>query len=116
MANPILLVTNNGYGETPVPADAVVKIGDTLNIHDENDGSLRTAYVVAIVPVGTPREFAIADQNGEARPFAITEPRHTETLYILGLDGQQVAVGQSNMKRGLDKAEAAGLNKGETDR
>ncbi len=39
MGNPILFVKDAGFGETPVPADALLKPGDVLNIRDENTGT-----------------------------------------------------------------------------
>lgn len=102
MSNPILLVTNAGHGETPIPADALVKPGDLLAITNENDGSKHDAKIVAVVPI----EYAIADQNGEPRPLAISKTRHRSTIYVIEMDGRQVIVTQEKMVKGLKAAAA----------
>lgn len=112
MANPILLVTNAGTGETPIPADALLKPGDVLNVHNLEDGSQRPATCVAVVPVGVPAEYAIADQTGVARPLMITKPRHRETIYILEWDGRQFQVTQPKISKGINRAEKAGFSNG----
>jgi hypothetical protein len=106
MGNPILLMINAGFGETPLPADALVKPGDELNVHNSNDDSQRPAKIVAVVPVGTPLEYAIADQAlpPQPRPLMCTKPRHRETLYVIEMDGGQVTVLQSKMAKGLQAA------------
>lgn len=63
MSNPILLVRNAGYGETPVPKNALMQPGATMVINDENDGSKSDAVILAVVPRGGCIEYAIADQN-----------------------------------------------------
>lgn len=110
MGNPILFVNNAGHGETPVPANALLKLGDTLNVHNSDAGCQHEATVIAICPVGTPVEYAIADQRGKPRPLMITKPRHRETLYILDVGGQHAHVLHSAIARGLNRAQEAGLN------
>lgn len=110
MSNPILMVVNGGMGETPVPADALLKPGDVLNVHDTNDGSQRPAKVIAVVPVGVSEEIAIADQTGVPRPLMLTKPRHKEPLYVLEWEGKQFRVKHEKVRKGLDRAQAAGLN------
>lgn len=106
---PILLVTNGGYGETPVPADALLQPGDVMTITDENDGTKSDAKVIAVVPVGVEQEIAIADQTGQPRPLMLTVPRHKEPLYVIAWRGQQVVVPHRQIRRGLRKAKEAGL-------
>ncbi|MER9130733.1 hypothetical protein [Mesorhizobium sp. M0768] len=106
----ILLVTNAGHGETMVPSGALLKPGDILNIHNSEDDSQRPAKCVAIAPAGVPVEYAIADQTGTARPLMITKPRHREPLYVLEWEGRQFLVTHAKIRKGLQRAESAGLN------
>ena len=52
MKNPILMVKNAGFGETPIPPDAILQPGDTLVINDANDGSKGDAVILAVVHCG----------------------------------------------------------------
>jgi hypothetical protein len=110
MANPIVFINNAGHGETPIPPEALLKPGDELNVHNSNDGSHRPAKVIAVCPVGTSVEYAIADQTGEARPLMISKPRHRELLYVLEWEGRRFEVLHSKIARGLNRAQEAGLN------
>lgn len=108
--NPILLVTNNGYGVTLVPAEAILKPGDDFVINDKNDGSKTPVKVLAVVPVGTPIDVALADQTGQSRPLMMRKPQHSEILYVVDYKGRQVEIPHSRMTAGLAAANAAGLN------
>lgn len=109
MANPILFVQNAGFGETPVPADAVLQPGATMVINDENDGSKSDAVVLAVVPRGGIIEYAIADQNKQPRPLAVSDNESGETLYVVEHLGRKLYIPQRQMKRGINAAKAAGL-------
>lgn len=104
MNRPVLLVRNAGFGETPVPADALMQPGATLNVIDQNDGSERLAIIRAVVPAGVPQEYAIADQNGLPRPLMISTNKHRGTTYVIETDGRQVLVTQAKMLKGLTAA------------
>lgn len=106
MSNPILIMKHGGHGETPVPADALLQPGDTLQITDENTNTVYDAKCIAVVPAGIHKEIAIADQTGEPRPLMLTKKTYRETSYIIDLPDSRVTVLQSKMLRGLDKAKA----------
>jgi hypothetical protein len=110
MTNPILLVTNAGTGETPVPAGALLKPGDELNIHNSEDSSQRPAKCIAVAPIGVPVEYAIADQSGTVRPLMVTKPRHRELIYVLEWEGRRLLVTHAKIRKGMERAEKAGLN------
>ena len=84
--NPILVVKNAGFGETPVPDNALLKPGQTIEAIDENTLEKKTGVVLAVVPVGTPIEYAMADQADPKQPrplmLAAREP-HDETVYAI---------------------------------
>lgn len=109
MQNPILLVQNAGYGETPVPKNALLQPGATMVINDENDGSKSGAVVLAVVPRGGCIDYAIADQNKQPRPLCVSDNESGQTLYVVEHKGQHIYITQAQMKRGLDAAKAAGL-------
>lgn len=104
MGNPILFVQNAGFGETPVPDDALIQPGTDLNIHDANDGSQKVVRCIAVVPARGCIEYAIADQNKKPRPLMVRDNRKRCTLYVLDFDGREVLVDQKTMARGLKKA------------
>lgn len=108
--NPILMAKNAGFGVTEIPADALLQPGDTLVINDANDGSKSDAFVLAVVPRGGCIEYAIADQNNQPRPLVVSDNDSGETLYVIDHRGRQLYVPHSQMKRGIDAAEAVGLN------
>ena len=109
MPNPILLVQDAGFGETPVPKNALLKPGDTMVINDENDGSKSDAVVLAVVPRGGCIEYAIADQNKMPRPLCVSDNESGQTLYVSEHNGRRLYIPQAQMKRGIDAAKAAGL-------
>ena len=83
--NPVLFVQNAGFGDTPVPADALMQPGQEL-AGKTTDGENYAATVVAVVPVGVPVEYAIADQADpkQPRPLMLHKRKpHRETLYVL---------------------------------
>lgn len=100
--NPILLVINAGSGETPIPSDALVKLGDILDIHDANTGEQKEAIIIAIVPKGTPPDYAIADQAEpkQPRPLMVREG-YGETANIIKMGDEQLTVLQNRMQKGL---------------
>lgn len=112
MSNPILIVKNGGFGETPVPKDAILQPGDDLTVHRECEEDTSTAKIIAVVPVGVSVDIAIADQNGEARPLMLREPTHKETLYVIEADDGRFLVPQSKIAEGLQRASDAGLTEG----
>lgn len=85
--NPILMVTNAGFGETPVPADAFWQPGEEIGTaSDDAPTEGVDAVVIAVVPVGVPVEYAMADQANppQPRPLMLRErKRQKETLYVL---------------------------------
>ena len=107
--NPILIVQHAGFGETPVPDDALLQPGATLVINDANDGSKSDAVVIAVVPARACIEYAIADQNKQPRPLMIRENRSRQTIYVIEHKGQRIEIPQKQMKRGIDAAKEAGL-------
>lgn len=107
--NPILFVQNAGFGETPVPKNALLQPGATLVINDENDGSKSDAVVLAVVPKGGCIEYAIADQNKQPRPLVVSDNNSGETLYVVEHGGRRLYIPQSQMQRGIEAAKAAGL-------
>lgn len=109
-SNPILLVQNAGYGETPVPKNALLRPGATMVINDENDGSKSDAVILAVVPRGGCIEYAIADQNKQPRPLCVSDNESGQTLYVVEHKGRRIYIPQAQMKRGIDAAKAAGLD------
>jgi len=95
--------------ETPVPADALLQPGQVINVQDASGGPDRPGKVLAVVPKGVPVEFAIADQNGQARPSFYTLNRCRSTQYVIEVtnpDGttQQAVIPQRRFKAGLSNA------------
>src|ERR1700752_2035703 len=109
MPRPVLLVKDAGFGETPVPADALLQPGATMVFNDENDGSKSDAVVLAVVPEGGCIEYAIADQNKQPRPLVVSDNHAGETLYVVEHRGRRLYIPHTHMKRGIDAAKAAGL-------
>ena len=71
MGNPILLVNDAGYGDTPPCGIAAYQCGDVVKIR--NTKALRhfprEAIVAAVIPPGFSPDYALADLVGEARPM-----------------------------------------------
>lgn len=118
MGNPILIVKDAGRGVTPVPADALLQPGADLVINQQaDDGTYvkESIKVVAVVPQGVHIDYAIADQTDQPRPLMIREDGENnfgQTIYVLKReDGSEIIVTQATMRRGIDMAEEAGLNK-----
>ena len=85
MGNPVLFIHNAGFGETPVPADALMQPGDPLAGRNTYGGTYE-ARCVAVVPVGVPLEYAMADQATpkQPRPLMLRKRKqHKETLYLI---------------------------------
>lgn len=107
----ILMVHNAGYGTTPLPADALMKPGETMTIHDENNGTTSEAKLLGVVPAGGCIEYAIADQNGEPRPLTVSDNLIGETLYVFEHKGHRLYIPQTDLQRGMQKfAEKHGDN------
>lgn len=89
--NPILIVKNAGFGETPVPDEALLQPGDEIEAIDETTREKRAGVVIAVAPVGTPIEYAMADQAEPKQPrplmLAAREP-HSETMYAIDFSGR----------------------------
>jgi len=109
MSNPILLVQDAGIGETPVPKNALVAVGEEMGIHD-GEGGERKAVVVAVVPALGNVDYAIADQNKKPRPLCIRPDVYDETTYVLDVEGEELLVGHAALERARGKADEAGLN------
>jgi hypothetical protein len=107
--NPILLVKDAGFGETPVPSNALLQPGATLVINDANDGSKSDAVVLAVVPKGGCIEYAIADQNNQPRPLVVSDNESGETMYVVEHSGHRLYIPQKHMRRGIEAAKEAGL-------
>lgn len=113
MTNPILIMKNAGYGETPVPDDALVQPGDTFIVWSKESDGLRKVECecLAVVPVGVPIEYAMADQSSPPKPRPImlreeSKPR-TETVYVLQreTDDQPTKFRHSQLLAGADEFE-----------
>jgi hypothetical protein len=107
--NPLLLVKNAGFGETPIPKNALLQPGDPLTFNDDNDGSKTDGIVIAVVPKGGCIEYAIADQNKQPRPLVVSDNHSGQTLYVVEYKGKHIYIAQAQMKRGIDAAKAVGL-------
>jgi hypothetical protein len=82
MGNPVLLVTDAGYGETPACPEAKFKPGDVVKWRRMGDG-----YIVAVaVPPGFPAEYALADLTKTARPLMIRKPSRA-IQYVMVREG-----------------------------
>ena len=108
MGNPILMVTNAGRGETPVPKDAILKPGDKIGLH--RDGAHVERTVTAVVPAGDCIDYAIADQSGLPRPLMVREAVYDETVYVIDDGGVELLIGHKALKRAKRAADKAGLN------
>lgn len=110
----ILLITNAGFGETPVPSDTVLQPGDVLRVSPEHEGlGVETieALCVAVVPVGSAVEYAIADQAEPKQPRPLTlqiRKPHKETLYVIQLPNEDEPrlYSHTQMVSGGQKAQA----------
>jgi hypothetical protein len=66
---PILMVTNAGYGETPIPPDAIVQPGETVIAAREHEPTIPVdILILAVVPTGCCVDYAIADQANPPQP------------------------------------------------
>lgn len=74
MHNPVLMVTNAGYGETPLCPQAKFKANDIVRLRRRKHlaGLPEKAAVAVVVPPGVPPEYAIADATKSPRPLMIT--------------------------------------------
>jgi hypothetical protein len=108
MGNPILMVTNGGTGETPVPANALIQPGEKIGLH--RDGEHTELTVLAVCPAGECIDYAVADQNGQPRPLTVREIIYDETVYVFTDNGRELLIGHAAMARGKSAADSAGLN------
>lgn len=95
MGNPILLIQNAGFGETPVPEDALFQPGERVNMsRTDRANEAMMLTVVAVCPWGTPIEYAMADQAQPKlpRPLMLEDRRRRmkkgETYYVFLFDGE----------------------------
>lgn len=107
--NQVLILKDAGFGETPLPKDALCNPGDPMDITDANTGEVYKAIVLAVVPVGVPVEYARADQAIPKKPrplmLEVRKP-FKQTAYIIGMADQTVTILQDKMQKGLDAAKA----------
>jgi hypothetical protein len=104
--NPLLLVKNGGFGETPIPADARFALGAKVQINTE-DGWL-DGTVTAVVPAGVSPDIAFADHTKQARPLMCMENRRRKTTYIVTVDPAKPSYWiskHSNITPSTEKAE-----------
>lgn len=113
MGNPILMVKNAGRGETPVPADAIVKPGDKIGLH--RDGEYVERAVIAVAPAGSCIDYVIADQSGQPRPLMVREATYDETVYVIDDGGAEMLIGHKALRRAKRAADRAGLNDAATE-
>lgn len=113
LRRPILMVTNAGYGETPIPADAIVQPGETVTAAREQEPAVPVdILILAVVPKGCCVDYAIADQANppEPRPLMITERKaYNETVYVVQFadEDEPRIYTQTEMAAGYGKAEVA---------
>lgn len=90
MNNPILLVHDAGYGETPPAEGARFKQGDVVKVRKKRSLASfpHEAVVMVAVPPGFPAEYALADLLGERRPLMVTKPSRS-VRYILANEGDR---------------------------
>lgn len=81
MSNPILIVTDAGYGTTPDAPEAKFKVNDVVRVKGHSAKGL--AAIAVVVPAGFPAEYALADARAERRPLTITRPLRVVS-YIVG--------------------------------
>jgi hypothetical protein len=110
---PILMVNNAGYGETPVPTDALFQPGELITAarHDAPTAPVEVVCL-AVVPKGCCVDYAMADQATprQPRPLMIRSRKaYGETVYVLQFpaDEEPRIYTQSEMVAGQGEAEAA---------
>lgn len=115
--NHIIFVKSAGYGETPVPTDALFRPGEVVTVGLENyDNQPCDVVVVAVVPAFAIVEYAMADQAvpKQERPLTIRDrDPFEETVYVFQYpfrederdDGIRLHR-HSNIVRGVEKAKA----------
>lgn len=88
MANPLLLVKDAGYGETPPCPEAAYKRGDVVRVRRAKALAAfpPEAVVAAVIPPGFSPDWALADLLGEPRP-ALAQVGARVVTYILVNEG-----------------------------
>lgn len=108
---PILMVTNAGYGNTPVPSDALVQPGATVTAARNDAPTVPVEItILAVVPKGCCVDYAMADQAipKQPRPLMIQNRKaYNETVYVVKFadDDEPRIYTQTEMSEGYGKAE-----------
>jgi hypothetical protein len=109
---PILLVKNAGFGDTPVPKDALFQPGETITAARKDNPDTPVEVVCkAVVPKGCCVDYAMADQATpkQPRPLVISNRQaYNETVYVLQFVdeyGPRIYT-QTEMKTGCEEAES----------
>lgn len=90
MSNPMLVVTNAGYGSTPPCEQAKFKPGDVVKLRQLKflKHLPQIAAIAIVVPPGVPPEYAMADAHGRPRPLMVT--RGSKMIrYIVGFEDDE---------------------------
>lgn len=108
---PILMITNAGYGNTPVPSDALVQPGATVTAARNDAPTVPVKItILAVVPKGCCVDYALADQAipKQPRPLMIRNQKaYNETVYVVRFadDYEPRIYTQTEMVAGYGKAE-----------
>lgn len=108
---PILMVTNAGYGDTPVPRDAVVQPGAKVTAARNDAPTVPIEItILAVVPKGCCVDYAMADQAipKQPRPLMIQNRKaYNETVYVVRFadEDEPRIYTQTEMAEGYGKAE-----------
>jgi hypothetical protein len=108
---PILMVKNAGFGETPVPKDALFQPGEVITAARKDNPDIPVEVTCrAVVPKGCCIDYALADQSDpkEPRPLVISNRKaYSETVYVLQFmdDPEPRIYTQTEMETGREEAE-----------
>jgi hypothetical protein len=85
MPNPVLLVQNAGYGETPPCPQALFRARSVVRLRRRKHLAHlpEKGAVAAVVPPGFPADYALADLRKEPRPLMVTRERRAVTYIVL---------------------------------
>ena len=86
---PVLLIKDAGYGETP-KCESRFQIGDLVKRRNRKwlAGLPEICVVVAIVPIGFPPEYAVADASKEPRPLMVMKGARV-VQYVIAFEGNR---------------------------